>query len=79
MAHRKWEENKLQPSLLPGPAVPGCSLLSFHVLWAILCPQALSQGVNSIDIRFYIITTSIYWKLSSSQAQLIQDTCLAVA
>ena len=41
MAHRKWKETKQQPSLLPGPAVPGCSLVSFHFLWAILCPQAV--------------------------------------
>ena len=38
MAHRKWKETKQQPSLLPRPAVPGCSLVSFHFLWAILCP-----------------------------------------
>ena len=41
MAHRKWKETKQQPSLLPGPTVPGCSLVSFHFLWAILCPQAV--------------------------------------
>ena len=32
MAHRKWKETKQQPCLLPGPAVPGCSLVSFHFL-----------------------------------------------
>ena len=41
MAHRKWKEIKLQPSMLLGPAVPGCSLFSFHFRWAILCPQAV--------------------------------------
>ena len=41
MAHRKWKEIKQQPSLLPGPAVPGSCLVSFHFLWAILCPQAV--------------------------------------
>ena len=35
MAHRKWKESKQQPSKLPGPAVPGCCLISFHFLWAI--------------------------------------------
>ena len=39
MADRKWKEIKQQPSMLPGPSVPGCSLDSFHFLWAILCPQ----------------------------------------
>ena len=41
MAHRKWKESKLQP----GTAGPGnmlvCCLVSFHFLWAILCPQAV--------------------------------------
>ena len=41
MAHRKWKETKKQPSMLPGPAVPGCSLVYFHFLWEILCPQAV--------------------------------------
>ena len=36
MAHRKWKEMKQQPSILPDPAVPGCNLVSFHFLWAIL-------------------------------------------
>ena len=31
---RKWKESKQQPSMLPGPAVPGCCL-SFYFLWAI--------------------------------------------
>ena len=43
MANRKWRETKQQPSMLPGPAVPGCCLVSFHFLWAILCPQAVSE------------------------------------
>ena len=41
MAHRKWKQTKQKPSLLPGPAVPGCSSVYFHFLWAILCPQAV--------------------------------------
>ena len=49
MAHRKWNKIKQQPSLLPGPAVPGCSLVSFHFLWAILCPQAVQMNYNSKD------------------------------
>ena len=41
MVHRKWKETKQHPSMLPGPAVPGYCLVSFHFLWAILCPQAV--------------------------------------
>ena len=41
MAYRKWKETKVNP----GTARPGnmlwCSLVSFHFLWAILCPQAV--------------------------------------
>ena len=32
MAHRKWKETKLHPSMLPGLALPGCTLVSFHFL-----------------------------------------------
>ena len=41
MSHRKWKETKQEPCMLPGPAVPGCCLISFHFPWAILCPQAV--------------------------------------
>ena len=33
MAHRKWKKFKQQPSMLPGSAVSGCCLVSFHFLW----------------------------------------------
>ena len=36
MAHRKLKDTKQKPSMLPGPAVPGCCLVSFHFLCAIL-------------------------------------------
>ena len=43
MDHRKWKETKQ----LPGTAGPGnrlgCCLVSFHFLWAILCPQAVAD------------------------------------
>ena len=61
MAHRKWKETKQLPSLLPGPAVPGCSLISFLFLWTILCPQAvsynllLSMAINGIISSIYRI------------------------
>ena len=58
MAHRKWRETKQLPSLLPGPAVPGCSLIPFHFLWAILCPQTVDTecihllGFASLKLYF---------------------------
>ena len=36
MVHKKWKETKQLPSILPGPAVPGCYLVSFHILWAMM-------------------------------------------
>ena len=32
MSHRERSETKQQPSMLPGPAVPGCCLVSFLFL-----------------------------------------------
>ena len=32
MANRKWKETKQLPSMLPGPAVPGCCLVSLYFL-----------------------------------------------
>ena len=48
MSHRKWNETKQQPRMLPGPAVPGCCLISFHFLWAIhpIRPVLTLQGVQ---------------------------------
>ena len=43
MTHRKWKESKQQPSMLPGPAVPGCCLVSFHILWAILSTSTIGK------------------------------------
>ena len=40
MAHRKWKETNLQPGTARAGNMLGCSLVSFHFLWDILCPQA---------------------------------------
>ena len=45
MAHRKWKEFKQQPIMLPGSAVPGCCLVSFHILWAILSTSTVYYTV----------------------------------
>ena len=61
MAHRKWKEFKQQPSMFPGSDVPGCCLVSFHFLWAILCTSTvlpLNKDPhfvdNSLKGAFYI-------------------------
>ena len=58
ITHGKWKETKQQPSLLPGPAVPGCSLVSFPFLWAILCPQAVVlRKIAQLDgQRAFVVT-----------------------
>ena len=45
-------KTKHQTSMLPGPAVPGCSLVSFHFLWGILCPQAVAYQQRSEQNSF---------------------------
>ena len=41
MSHRKWKDIKQQPGTAgPGNMLGSC-LVSFHFLWAILCPQAV--------------------------------------
>ena len=48
MANRKWRETKQQPSMLPGPAVPGCCLFPFHFLWAI-------HPIRPVNMKWYAI------------------------
>ena len=61
MAHRKWKETKQLPIMLPGPAVPGFSLVSFHFLWANLCPQA----VHAVYIQEVCFLTEVKtWNMS---------------
>ena len=62
MAHRKWKATKLQPSMLPGPAVPGCSIVSLHFLWAILFPQAvhcIPKKSGNVHISVVQVETAI--------------------
>ena len=37
--------------MLPGTVVPGCSLVSFHFLWAILCSQAVDPGIEVVNMQ----------------------------
>ena len=43
LPHRKWKETKQQSGMLPGPAVPGCCLVSFHFLWGKLSTRTVYQ------------------------------------
>ena len=42
---QEMERIKQQPSMLPGSAVPGCCLHSFHFLWAILSTGTVTAYV----------------------------------
>ena len=53
MAHRKWKENKLQPGTAGPSNMLGCSLISFHFRWAILCPQAVYVSITCIQVYTY--------------------------
>ena len=61
MAHRKWKETKLQPGTAGPGNMLGCCLFSFHILWAILCPQAVQSSplVWSTGVR----STRLYGQL----------------
>ena len=50
MSHRKWRETKQQPIMLPGPAVPGCCLVSFCFPCDIHCIH--SVGVGNFNIYY---------------------------
>ena len=41
---QEMDEIKQLPSMFPGPAVPGCCLVSFHILWAILSTSNVQTG-----------------------------------
>ena len=47
MSQRKQRETKQQPNMLPGPAVPGCCLVSFYFLCYILCSHSLGTWDTS--------------------------------
>ena len=48
---QEMERTKQQPSMLPVSAVPGCYLVSFHILWAILSTSTvhLSNGIHCTE------------------------------
>ena len=56
-AHRIWKEIKQQPSMLPGPAVPGCCLVSFHFLWAILSMSTVGR------LKPLLVRSSFHWEM----------------
>ena len=41
IAYRKWKETKVHPGTARPGNMLGCSLFTFHFLWAILFPQAV--------------------------------------
>ena len=48
MSHRKRRETKQQPSMLPGPAVPGCCLVSFRFQCNI---HSIHSVINSLKVE----------------------------
>ena len=54
--HRKWREIKLQPGTAGTGNMLGCSLISFHFLLAILCPEAVSNSIYWVRLKgFYAV------------------------
>ena len=62
IAHRKWKETKLQPGITGLGNRLGSCLVSFHFLWAILCPQAVGprKVVQSPEKRLGSLSSSYF-------------------
>ena len=72
MAHKKWKETKLQPGTAgPGNRL-GCSLVSFHFLLAILCPQAVLVSVR-ILLNVKVGTSSLTKKKCELFRNMVKD------
>ena len=64
LPHRKWKETKQHPSMLPGPAVPGSCLVSFHFLWG--------QTIYAHCILYsYFDWGKIYFQFNPKQNQIL--------
>ena len=48
-----WKEAKQQPGTAGPGNMLGCCLVSFHILWAILCPQAV--GFLDRGLTLYVV------------------------
>ena len=74
MAHRKWKEIKLQPSMLPGPAVPDSCLAYFHFRWAIhpICPVWKLDWLTSkfYTKKIFLKNFSVIFKCQSIRVQI---------
>ena len=69
LPHMKWKETKQHPIMLPGPAAPGCCLVSFRILWAIL-------STSTVDISGW----SQGWCISNALWHMcVNDTCKSMS
>ena len=55
MLHRKLRETKQQPSMVPGPAVPGCCLVSLRSLCNI-------HSIHSVDRKLTLSVRTLRFK-----------------
>ena len=70
MAHRKLKEIKQQPSMLPGPAVPGSCLASFHFRWAIHPILPVRERAHGVWVTIYNGLIMILWHVSPWRTSL---------
>ena len=71
MSHRKGRETKQQPSMLPGPAVPGCCLVYFHFLCDI-------HSIHSVGTILYVVFFEILPKAKEIGATGFQQVLAMV-
>ena len=67
MAYRKWKETNVQPGTAGPSNMLGCSLVSFHFLWAILCPQAVDADsvIQNLEYGLALTKISLFLKVAN--------------
>ena len=83
MARRIWKETKQEPGTAGPGNMLGCCFVSFHFLWAVLCPQAVEHAaviiphmeINSELHPSQLLppTRNLVTKLNATRSSLYHD------
>ena len=65
--------------MLPGPAVPGSCLVSFHFLWAILCPQTVRLLDDDFLVYLQMRTNMIGYYFEIEIRSLLRDATICTS
>ena len=75
LPHRKWKQIKQQPSMLPGPAVPGCCWISLHFLWGKLS----TRTVVFMELTFLLLYMLTWEWIYSTPERICPKTTMFLA